>query len=77
MITYITMAEQNNKQYYRGEYKTYNRAISYGKKDIEKMKNAVIITGNKNHVEKIILRIFRNVNGIRAKSACYVASLYF
>lgn len=73
MITYINIAEQNNKKYYRGEYKTYNRAIAYGKKDLEKMRDAVIITGNKNNIQRITMRIYRNNNGIRTKSACYIA----
>lgn len=73
MITYINIAEQGNKKYYRGEYKTYNRAIAYGKKDLEKMRDAVIITGNKNAVKRITMRIYRVDNGIRTKNACYIA----
>lgn len=76
MITYITIAEQNEKKYYRGEYKTYNRAITYGKKDIEKMKEAIIITGNKNNIDKITLRVYRKDDNKRAKSACYIAHLH-
>lgn len=73
MTTYINIAEQNNKKYFRGEYKSYNRAIAYGKKDLDKMRDAVIITGNKNNVQRITMRIYTVVDGIRKKSACYIA----
>lgn len=73
MITYINIAEQSGKKYYRGEYSTYNRAIAYGEKDLDKMRDAVIITGNKNNVKKITMRVYRNNDGIRTKSACYIA----
>lgn len=73
MITYINIAEQKNKKYYRGEYKTYNRAIAYGKKDLEKMRDAVIITGNKNNAKRITMRVYSVKDGIRTKSACYIA----
>lgn len=73
MITYINIAEQSNKKYFRGEYKSYNRAIAYGKKDLEKMRDAVIITGNKNKIKRITMRIYRVDDGIRAKSAAYIA----
>lgn len=76
MTTYITIAEQDKKKYYRGEYKTYNRAITYGKKDIEKMREAVIITGNKNNINKITLRVYRKDDNKRAKNACYIAHLH-
>jgi hypothetical protein len=76
MTTYINIAEQSNKKYFRGEYKTYNRAIAYGKKDIEKMRQAVILTGNKSNVDIITLRVYQRDDGKRAKSACYIAHLY-
>lgn len=75
MIQYINIAEQENKKYYRGTYKTSNRAIAYGKKDLEKMKNAVLITGNKNNVQRITMRIYREEDGKRTKSPCYIAHL--
>jgi hypothetical protein len=73
MITYINIAEQSNKKYYRGEYTTYNRAITYGKKDLDKMSDAVLITGNKDNIHRITMRIYAVVDGIRKKSACYIA----
>lgn len=76
MTTYITIAEQDNKKYYRGTYTTYNRAISYGKKDIAKMRQAIILTGNKNNIDVITLRIYRQDDNKRAKSACYIAHLH-
>lgn len=76
MITYITIAEQQKKKYYLGVYKSYNRAISYGLKDIEKMKNAVIITGNKNNVDKITIRVYRKDGEKISKNYCYMANLY-
>jgi hypothetical protein len=75
MITFVNIAEQNGKQYYRGEYKTYNRAISYGTKDLNKMRDAVIITGNKNNVKRITMRIYRVNDGIKCKSACYISHI--
>ncbi len=73
MNYYVNIAEQNRKKYFRAEYKTYNNAINYGKKDLEKMRDAVIITGNKNNVKVITLRTYAVIDGKRQKSPCYIA----
>ena len=76
MIKYINIAEQSGKKLFRGSYKTYENAIRYSKKDLQKMRDAVIITGNKNNVNIITMRTFKDDNGKRSKSACYVANVY-
>lgn len=65
MIYYVTEAKQQDKTYYRGQYKTLNNAIRFSKKDLSKMVNACIITGNKNNVEFITMFIYKVENGVK------------
>jgi hypothetical protein len=73
MNYYITVAEAKNKKYYRGQYKTYNNAINYGLKDLEKMADAVKITGNRNNIKVITLRVYSVIDEKRSRAACYIA----
>lgn len=76
MVKYINIAEQKTQKFFRGEYKTYDNAINYGKKDLQKMRDAVVITGNKNNVKRITMRTYKEIDGKRQKSACYVAHVF-
>ena len=72
MAKFVNIAEQNGKKYFRGEYRTYNRAIAYGKMDLEKMRNAVLFVGNENNVKCITMRTYAVIDGVRKKSACHI-----